>query len=126
MSEEEFRKKGETIAAADLAAAMQANRDVNVVNCIINGDVFLDSVTVEGRVTIQDTIFKGKVDWSYSTLKHVVRLERAVFEKEVTFILTSFEQDILLEGVSLRAGPTSKGSTLGARQHSQEPASSRR
>jgi hypothetical protein len=60
MPEEELRKEGEIIAAADLAAAMKANKDVNVVKCTIDGDVFLDSVTVEGRVTLRDTTFKGE------------------------------------------------------------------
>ena len=87
MHEEEFRKEGETVAAADLTVAMKGNRDISLVKCIINGDVSLESATtVEGRVTIQDTTFKGKVDWSYSTFKRVVRLERAIFEREVNFI----------------------------------------
>jgi hypothetical protein len=33
MSEEEFKKEGETIAAVDLAAAMKGNKDVNVIRC---------------------------------------------------------------------------------------------
>ena len=81
MSEEEFRKEGETIAAADLAAAMKANKDVNLVNCTIYGDVLLDSVTVAGKVTIQDTTFQGKVDWSYSTLKWCGGQRTSIFSK---------------------------------------------
>jgi hypothetical protein len=41
MPKGEFEKEGETIAAADLAAAIKGNKAVNVAKCIIEGDVFL-------------------------------------------------------------------------------------
>jgi hypothetical protein len=59
MPEEAFKKEGETIAAADLVAAIKANKAVNVVKCTIEGDVSLDSVTVEGRLTIPQGFFQN-------------------------------------------------------------------
>jgi hypothetical protein len=126
MRREEFKKEGETVPAADLVTAMQANRDINVVKCIIEGDAFLGSVIVEGRVTIRDTIFKDNVDWSYSVLKRSVRLERAIFEKEVNFNSTSFEGSLSLEAASLEGHTNFTRIHIGARQHSETLASSRR
>ena len=78
-------KEAHPIAAQRVVQAIEAGSDIEIVNSVIDGDFVLDSVTVESKVTIQKTKFKGHVDWSYSTFKRVLRLHGTTFEQAATF-----------------------------------------
>ena len=86
-----------------IEAAIKAGCNVEVVNAVIGGALVLDAVEASGKITIRNTLFKGRVDWSQSTFRHVIDLEGSTFEKEASFNSADFNRKLILNGAQFKA-----------------------
>lgn len=96
----EQEKQANTIPADVIVQSIKRGKSVEIVNAMIDGVLQLDSVIVEGRITIQRTKVKGRVDCSYAQFIQLLRLDNCTFESDVDFTAATVKKDIYLNGGS--------------------------
>lgn len=88
--------------AVDLIDALKHGQDRNIKDAVIEGTFDLRSLDIEGRINIENTRFKGPVDWSHATFRQVVNLKGSIFEADFVCDSVTLAKGILLDNVTFK------------------------
>ncbi len=114
------KKEERPIDAEEIVEAIKNGKVVEIINAVIEGPFILKYTNVEENITIQRTMIRGQVDWSYAAFKQMLNLENSTFETDVTFTGITVEKDIFQDNVTFLGKATFSDITVNGVIHSRD------
>jgi hypothetical protein len=92
------------LLATDLIQCIVSNQPIEPIdNVIVEGDIELNSVNYDYKLTIRNTRFKGLFDVSESHFHRSVDLSGCIFEHNINFCDAHIERNLILTEVEIKA-----------------------
>jgi hypothetical protein len=93
-----------TVEASWIAEAARAGQAVQVVNAIVLGELALAYEKIQGRIIVQNCVFRGQPNFRKTVFSKVINFNGVTFEIGATFLGATFEDDLDLSRSEFAAG----------------------